>query len=1026
MKRILLLLLVIIISGGYTIAQKEMLGKIVDTEGNPLPGVNILEKGTTNGTISDLNGKYMISVSSDSAILIFSYVGFLTEEMPAGTETELNMTLLEDLIGLSEVVVVGYGTTKKSDLTGSVTSFNSEQLTGMKKTDVSQAIQGQMAGVDVRRLSSKPGAPMSIKIRGNTVIKNDNVGNDGVSDSPDDDLSKPLYVVDGIFMDDINAINPADIEKMDILKDASATAIYGSRGANGVVIITTKSGFEGKTQITYDGSIGFNQATNIPEMLNGEQYVKFVDDALRAIKWQDAINKGGTPSADVWNNLSVDPATEFIGSNEQSNVANGRYTDWVDKFQKTGVQTSHNVGVFGGSDGLIYNASVGYLKDEGVIGIEEFERYTANVGVEKKFDAIFSAGLKTYFSYSEREEGSKELFRSSFRLAPTVNPYEDNGEIKLIPDEQDQRFLNPIYEEEGAWRVNSRTTRLISNLYINIKPFDWLNFRSTFAPELRAYRYGEHRGLLTKAARNESGRTRAYFNTDFSNSYTWDNIANLDFNILSGHMLKATIISSVYYKQDEGSGIQARNLGSDSYLYYNTEGGTDVRDYSSEYKKQTLASFAGRLNYNIQEKYLFTFTGRYDGSSKLAEGEKWKFFPSAAFAWRVSEENFMGGIDWLNNLKLRLSYGESGNDNPVQPYSSKAFLNSSSYLFGTSGKTAMYINSLPNPSLGWERSVETNIGLDIGLFGGKIRLEADFYNKETKQAILDKKLMFVTGLSDGTTGNFGSVRNRGVEFLLKTVNVKTPNFSWETSINFAKNNNEILELEGENEKIPFGRHGVLEVGESITSMYAYEVDGIWQTDEVDEAAVYDKVPGQYKFVDQQAEGEDGHGVINEEDKVIVGSHDPDWTGGMTNTFRYKTFDFSFMIYTRQGVFGHSEFYQNFASHQGDGAKFNKLDLDYWTPNNQGGEYPLPKIGHPGEWYFEDMSFVKIGNIGFGYNLPSDLLEGLKISSLRVSVDVQNPFTFTDYKGPDPETGLQNSYGMAYSVRTILFGVNLKL
>ncbi|WP_372774250.1 SusC/RagA family TonB-linked outer membrane protein [Mangrovibacterium sp.] len=1022
MRKLLKLTMIVCFLIGFTTMswaqQRTLTGVVTDSEGVSLPGVTIVEKGTTNGTITDMDGKFTLSVPASAKLLQFSFVGMKTVEKAVGTAMVYNVMLVEESIGLNEVVAIGYGSVKKRDLTGSVASMDADMLTEMNKTDVAQAMQGRMAGVDVRKLSSKPGAPMAIKIRGNTVIKNSNVGNDGVSDDPTADLGQPLYVVDGIFMEDISIVNPADIEKMDVLKDASATAIYGSRGANGVVIITTKSGFEGKTVFTYDGSFGVNQTVNEPDMFSGDEYVAWAEDYLRATQWKSVV-AGGNASIESWNALPLDYNLVFIGQNELDNVANRNYTDWRDLLTHTGIQTNHTLGMSGGQNGLVYNASIGYTSDEGVMGIEGYERYNVGASVSKKVKDYLTVGIQTYFSYSEREEGSKELFRSAHRLAPTVNPYDEDGLIRLIPDEQDQRFINPIYEDQGSWTVNTRSNSFIANIYAEIKPLSWVSFKTSFAPNVNSKRYGEYRGLLTKSSQNNASRVRAYYETDFTNSYTWDNVANFDVKIKDGHELKGTLISSIWHQQDEGSDIETRNIDSDSYSFYNTAVGTDVRAYDTYYSKETLAAFAARLNYNINDKYMLTATGRYDGSSKLAKDHKWAFFPSAAFAWRVSEESFMQDIDWLSNLKLRLSYGESGNDAVVSRYASQAYLADVTYLYGDNLATGKGVTSLSNAELGWEISKEYNIGFDASFFDSRIRVEAEFYNKKTEDAIFDKELFLLTGFSSAT-GNFGSVRNKGIELVVNTVNIDRGDFKWTSSINFAKNKNEILTIEGDLDKIPYGRHGVLQIGEAIDAMYSYEVAGIWQMDEVDEAAVYGSVPGQYKYVDQNNDD-----IINTNDKVVIGSHSPDWTGGITNNLSYKNFDFSVMVYTRQGVLGHSEFYQNFSPYQNDNAKFNAIDMEYWTPNNQSASRPMVSVGDPGEWYFEDMSFVKVGNIGIGYDMPKSVLNTLKVSNMHLSLDVQNPFTFTDYKGPDPETGLQNSYGMAYSIRTVLFGLKLR-
>ncbi|MEL0653177.1 TonB-dependent receptor [Algibacter sp. TI.3.09] len=1019
MEKLKLLLVTLLI--GYASAswsQSKVSGVVTDGQNVPIPGVNVIIKGTSNGAATDFDGNYQLNAKSGD-VITFSFIGFVTKELTYKGQGTLNVKLEEDAAQLDEVVVIGYGSVKRTDLTGAVESLDTKALTEQKKTDIGQAMQGRIAGVDVRTLSNKPGAPLSIDIRGNTVIKNTDGGRDGVSDSAADDLSKPLYVVDGIFFDDINILNPADIQQMDVLKDASATAIYGARGANGVVIITTKNGIEGKTVFTYEATLGVRSATNVPDMYNGDEYVDFVDKALRSTAWKGLFQNGNVPTVEDYNNVAVDLSRELRTTNEEaSNAANGRYTDWAGDYRHAGIQTSHNLGMSGGENGLTYSGSIGYLSDEGVVGIEGYDRYNLSASITKKVSDQFTAGVKAYLALSEREEGSRELFRSTLRLAPTVNSFDPDGNVILFPDDQDGRFTNPYYDAQGAWKTNTKSLDVIANVFLNYAPTEWLSFKTQFAPNIKNTRFGEYRGLYTKAARNEPARIQSHYDSSFKTSYTWDNIVNFDFDITETQNLKATLISSVYYNQLEWSNIETRDFDTDSYSFYNTAAGLDVRDYDTNYRKETLSSFAGRLNYSIADKYLFTFTGRYDGSSKLAVNNKWAFFPSAAFAWKASDEDFLQDVDWLSNLKMRLSYGESGNDSPVSSYSSLAFLSGSDYVFGDTHTNGVGVAGLPNYELTWERSKEVNIGLNFGVLQNRITLGLELYRKKTIDAILDKTLSNITGYSTAT-GNYGSVENKGIEITLNTVNVKTEDFKWSTSINFAKNKNQILELDGDLDKETYGTHGVLEVGQPVDAIYSYQVDGIWQLDEAAAAAVYGAFPGQYRYRDV-----DNSGTIGAEDKMVLGQVSPDWIGGMTNTFTYKNLDLSVQVYTRQGSFGHSEFYSHFAPYNGDDATFNKIKLDYWTPNNTDAKYPAPEYGHPGEWYYEDLSFVKIGNIGLGYQFTDDVLEKLRMSSLRLTLDIQNPFVFTDYKGPDPETGLQNSYNSGYLTKTILFGLKL--
>ena len=1019
MKKLKLLLNVFFLSfSSLVIGQDVVSGTVKDDQDMPIPGVNVLIKNKSTGTITDFDGNYQITASNGD-IIMFTYIGYKTFEVTYSGQSPLDVKLSEDTAKLDEVVVIGYGSVKRKDLTGAVASIGSDGIVEQRKTDVAQALQGRLAGVDVRTLNNKPGAPLSIVIRGNGAIRNTNQGNDGINNNPFADLSQPLYVVDGIFFDNIVALNPADIQQIDVLKDASSTAIYGARGANGVVIITTKSGKEGRTRFNYDATFGIRSVVNSPDFYNGDEFVGFTNDVVRAREFANLLNAGPATVSD-YNNIVPDTTVEFIGTEEQNNAANGNYTDWIGRFQETGIQTGHTLSASGGQDGLVYNASIGYLKDEGVVGIEDFERYNLSGAITKKVNDQLTFGVKTYLAFSEREEGSLELMRSSFRLSPTVDPFNDDGSIALIPDQQDQRFINPIYEQEGAWRVNTKRFDIIANAYLEYKPLEWLNLKSQFSPSLTYSRLGESRGLLTKAARNEANRTRAIYESASIVTYTWDNIANMNFNLNEDNNLNATLITSLFHREFERGDIQTRNLNTDNFLFFNTGAGLDVRNFSSGYLKDNIASFTASLNYTFKDKYILKLTGRYDGASRLAVGNKWDFFPTASLAWKLTEEDFMDDINWLNNAKVRIAYGQTGNIDTVQQYQSLSFLNNGTYLFGDDLSNSQFVSGLANSELTWAVSTETNLGIDFGVFNNRLNVTLDYYNKVTDGSLFPRSLLNISGFSQAI-GNFGEVRSRGVEVAIGTTNIQTDNFRWRTDFNYSRNRDEILKIEGDLEEVPFGRHGVTKVGADPAAVFSFENDGIWQLDEYAEAAVFGARPGQYKFVDQN-----GDNVINNEDKTVIGSTSPDWIAGMTNTFSYKNFEARIQINTRQGSIGHSEFYQNFAPYQNDAAKFNKIDLDYWTPNNPDASRPALAYAHPGEYYYEEFSFVKIANIGFSYTLPSNLTDKFKIGNMRLSLDLQNPFVFTDYEGPDPETGLQNSYAAGYLTKTVLFGLNVSL
>jgi len=569
-KLLMLILLVSVPLLGWS-QSIQIKGVVYDDTDYTMPGATVMIQNTNTGTITDLDGNFTLTVPNSKSVLTVSFVGYSDYQLKlVPGKTTYKVVLQPSSIALEEVVAIGYGSAKKSDITGSVSSMDSKALTKANKTNISQALQGQIAGVDVRVLNGKPGAGLSINIRGNSVITNNNAtSKDGISDNPDDDLSAPLYVVDGVYFDNIDMLNPADIEKMDVLKDASATAIYGSRGANGVVIIATKNGIEGKTQVSYDATFGFKNAVNKPDMFTGDEYVAFVSDVLRGGQWRNTVSEGNG-TVEGWNAIKINTNSEFQSELERENVANHNYTDWAGDYLKTGISTSHSVNVSGGKDGLVYNASVAYLHDGGIMGDEGYDRYNAATSISKKFNEKWQVGLKTYFAYSDQEEGSKELFRSTLRLVPTVSSNDPvTGDIILIPDEQDSGFLlNPYYEGTlNTWKNQTRRTELIANFFVDYNPVKWFSFKSTFAPNISYYRNGEYRGLLTKSSRNTPSRVRAYYNNANTVSYTWDNVANFDYNLMKGHNLKATLISSLYYNQYEGSNIQARNFDVDSYSF---------------------------------------------------------------------------------------------------------------------------------------------------------------------------------------------------------------------------------------------------------------------------------------------------------------------------------------------------------------------------------------------------------------------------------------------------------------------------
>lgn len=970
----LVCLLLLLASVSSVFAQANYKGQVVDETGIPLVGANVIVAGAKSGTITDSNGDFTI-VAKKGDVLNVSYIGFASQKVKLGDINFLKVTLTEDEQMLDEVVVVGYGTMKKRDLTGSVASVSGDKLKASGHTSTWGAMRGQTAGVSVTPNTSKPAAGFSVEIRGqNTIGK----------------LSSPLMVVDGVVGADINAINPADIERMDVLKDVSATAIYGSRGANGVVIVTTKSGKSGKTTVTYDGSVGFTTPVHLPEMFNGDEYVAYAQEAIR----------GGSNH------------NPFVGY-EKENADNHKYFDWLDYTLHNGFITSHTIGLTGGTEKSRHIMSLGYTEQTGNVDGERFRRFNAKVGVEGNL-GNFTMGLNMYGRFADIDNGSKEALRSAFRLRPITQPKDaDGNEQFFVQDYRPDRFTNPVYDTKNE-NTNYRHLSLYTTAFLDYKIIEGLNIRTTLSSSFFNGRAGYYADTYTKTNKG-SNLPKADLTNDFNYSWTWDNTLTFNRTIKEDHGLNAMIGMSMYKYAGESSYIAVKDLPYNFKWYNLAAAGTETARSSGE-SSESLLSFMARLNYSYKDKYLLTVTGRYDGSSKLADGHKWAFFPSAALAWRISQEEFMKDLRAVNDLKLRVGYGESGN-NAVGAYSTLNGVNTTVYDFGGNLGKGQYLQRIPNYNLGWEKSKEINLGIDFSLFNYRLSGSVELYNKKNVDIILGQSIPQTNGFGSVDAVNIGSTRNRGIEITLNTVNIQTRDFTWTTTLNFATNKNEILDVFGDKKDYP---NMGLFIGQPVQVIYDYAWDGIWQLGQEAEASKYGRQPGEVREVDQ-----DGDGAITpDNDRVILGNPFPDWTGGMTNTFTYKNWDFSFYIYTRQGMFKKSEFHQNLASEYL--GEINQLKVNYWTPENPSNEFYRPgfNTGNKNLLNYKDFSFVRVGNITLGYSLPEKWMKPLHMSRCRLYVTAVNPIVFTKYDGLDPEFDSSAVYDGGVSVATYQFGVNV--
>jgi len=949
----------------------KVTGTLTDAEtGTALIGATVQIKGTTIGTSTDLDGTYSIIAPDGNATLVFSYIGYINQEIVVGNQSTINVSLEPDVQSLNEVVVVGYGAVKKMDLTGAVDQLQSKDIIRANPVQAARAIQGQVAGATVTKSSNKPGAPYNISIRGENTINNS---------------TQPLVVIDGLMGGDINSINPNDIQSMDVLKDASSTAIYGARGANGVIIITTKKGFSGKPKVSYDSYVGMKVPAHMPRLMNTAEFYKatFTDRVLEG-------SVGATFTAA-----------------ETAAIQGNKTTDWVDLITDPALQTSQNLSVAGGNDKTTFRFSGGFLNENGNVLYTGFKRYNVNAGLESKLGERFKVGFTSYITYSDQNVGSQESLRNAYRARPTGTVYfndlanpSENGDLDVNGlavwmGINDKQVNNPLLDiDPKISKLQTTTAIAMANAYAEVMLLKGLTFRSSISASYTGSRIGDFRGQWSKS--QIGAKPRAQADNTTQGNYTIDNILN--YNVESGkHKLNFTGLQSAFYQRNEAYSIFVRDLPYDSDWYALNTAAT-IGSIGSSLTERSILSYMGRVNYTFNEKYLITLTGRSDGASQLAEGNKWAFFPSVAIGWRLADEGFIKNLNLFSNLKLRASYGQVGNAG-VNPYSTQANLINTGYDFDGTAAYGFAPQNLANKDLRWERSKELNVGIDFGFFKNRISGTFEMYNRKTEDLILNQKLPTVSGFTQ-VIANVGAIENKGIELTLNTANVVSTDFTWSTSFAFTKNKNKLLELYGDGQLSDKGNN--LFVGYPIRANFDYKFDGIWQTSEKDQAALYKQVPGSVKVVDQN-----GDGIIsstnNIDDRTYLGTQLPNWILGVTNRFKYKNLDFSFFTYYRNGT----QYRNNtLAGTFGElGTRYNKLaGLDYWRIDNPSNTYFGVVAANPyrNAIFYQDASFLRISDITLGYTLSPKALSALKLGSARIYGQISNPFVFTKFTGFDPE------------------------
>lgn len=1020
--------------------QLVITGKVTSSDGTPLPGVNIVEKGTTNGAVTGIDGKYTITVLNPDAVLVFSYVGYLTEEVTVGNKEVINMLLVEDIQSLEEVVVVGYGTVKKSDITGSLSSVTAEQIMSLPVQNVNQAIQGRAAGVDVYSTNMRPGEAPTMRVRGNRSIKASN---------------EPFYVIDGIPTTfGINELNPLDIESVEILKDASAAAIYGSRAANGVVLITTKRGEKGRIIIDYDGSIGFDRILREVNMMNGGEFAELRREASRNVMANPYKYDYPEPDEDYkifwrdrdsspWESIKMgyeweDEAQTIVRRDETGkpiyDPSKVRTYNWMQHALRTGINQNHQLSVRGGGENYGIMFSAGYLNQQGVVKSQDYERINTRLNLDFEPTKWFKIGSSTGFSMANQNYGT-DLYGKALRQLPFAVPYDAEGNIIQYPG-GDDLIKNPIRDEELI-KDQRRISRYFGSYYAEISFLKSLKYRINVGIDYKHWRRGEYQAALSSDRDGSSD----YANYDQDQNFNWVVENLLYYNKTIGkHSFGLTLMQSASATRWERSWINAQNLPFESQLWYNigTTREGNPNSFGSGYRRTQIMSYMGRLNYSLMDKYLFTATLRRDGASVFHPNNRWDNFPSFAFAWKANQESFLNNIEAISQLKLRVGYGTTG-QSATPPYETKGSIAQTIYDFGGTPARGFRNELAETKEVGWEKTISLNFGVDFGFFRNRISGTIDIYRNNTYDLLLDRATPSPTGF-DKVRANIGKSRNEGFEITLNTINLNTPGgFKWATDFMFSKNKEKILELYGDKQDDIGNRWFI---GYPVNIYYDYEKVGIWQLGEKDsiEMALYNSKGGNFRPGDIKIADQNHDTIINEEDKVVLGSALPKWVAGITNSFSYKGFELSFFIYFRigQGIY-------NRALAPTLAGRYTERDVNYWTPTNPTNEYPRPdrflQFPEYGEslWYTE-ASFVKVRNITLAYNLPKSLLSKVKINNMNIYVQAINPFIFTKYPLVDPE--VQGSYRSStdvnpntfdpiaplnnISTKSIVFGVRMSL
>lgn len=1024
-------------------------GKVIDESGAPIPGANVLEKYTTNGVVTDFDGNFTIEVVNDNAVLVFSFIGFTSQEITINGQNQLNITLVEDLSKLDEVIVVGYGTQRKKDLTGSISRVDMSEVSQPSIASFDQMLQGKVAGVQISQTSGAPGGNINILVRGMSSITGGNqplyvVDGFPIGSSDNTDFASyggNLYSSDGIAnntqqqrINPLGSINPSDIESIEILKDASATAIYGSRGANGVVIITTKRGKAGKAEITAETSFGMQSIANKLTMLNSQQYAEYVAQ--------------GRDNAHVFAGGSASDPNELRAGSRQvrpefrnpSSITTN--TDWQDVIYRTAPVRNYQISFNKGNENTRFIIAGGYFDQEGIIETSSFKRFNLRMNIDSNIsDKIkIGASLNGSYSYgrfpnSEGHYGTGGLIMAVLSASPTIPVYDENGNPYFNQDDVTDGLgwlANPLDLLSG-FSDKRRNANILWNNYLEYKLLDGLTFKTSIginytAGQTDIWRSSKIPNFTTLNYPANAGANR-------TNSLNWLNENTLNFKKTFNDKHQLDVLAGFTVQKDrfEMLTVGASDFPTENVPYISAGIVNAGNQIISEW---SLLSYMGRINYSYDSKYLLTATVRRDGSSRFGSNNKWGTFPSVSLGYNLSEEDFMDSVNFISNLKMRASYGLSGN-NQIGNYNHIGLLAQSNYVANNNRVPGLVPSSLSNENLTWEKSKQVNIGLDIGLFDDRISLTTDIYRDLKTDLLLAVQLPSASGFQSATQ-NIGDIENKGVELSLNTINIDGSDFTWTTSATLSANRNEVLKLATENGRISNNAYQITEVGESISSFFMLNAIGVFaNAAEIEGAALQhpSTQAGDLRFEDVNEDG-----VIDNDDRKIVGSPFPDFTWGLDNRFTYKNLSLSISLVGSQGASTYFQGGTAILNSAGVQNQIADISLGRWVSESQPGDGFQPRairsnhanaFGTSSHFLF-DSSFTRIKNVNINYNFPVETAHKLGLNQLSLYADVANLYTFTDYPGYDPESSTAGSNlassGIDYFTfplaRTITLGLRL--